>query len=68
MGEIDELSAIGHRVVHGGEQFQKPTLIDSNIVESIRDLCALAPLHNPANLTASKSACNYSPDTTGGRV
>ena len=50
MEAITELTGIGHRVVHGGEQFQTPTLIDQNIVTTIRDLCALAPLHNPANL------------------
>ena len=51
MEELAELSGIGHRVVHGGETFQTPTLIDNNIVATLRDLCALAPLHNPANLT-----------------
>lgn len=51
MGELAELSGIGHRVVHGGETFQAPTLIDNNVVASIRDMCSLAPLHNPANLT-----------------
>lgn len=51
MGELAELSGIGHRVVHGGETFQVPTLIDSSTVATIRDMCALAPLHNPANLT-----------------
>jgi acetate kinase len=44
------LSAIGHRVVHGGERFQAPTLIDPQVVAAIRDMCTLAPLHNPANL------------------
>ncbi len=51
MAKLTELSAIGHRVVHGGETFQAPTLIDDAVVASIRDMCALAPLHNPANLT-----------------
>lgn len=44
------LSAIGHRVVHGGETFTQPTLIDPAVIESIRALIPLAPLHNPANL------------------
>jgi acetate kinase len=47
---IRELDAIGHRVVHGGEVFQKPTLIDETVIATIRDLIPLAPLHNPANL------------------
>lgn len=51
MGEMSELSGIGHRVVHGGEQFQAPTLINNTIVATLRELCALAPLHNPSNLT-----------------
>lgn len=45
-----ELFGIGHRVVHGGERFQKPTLITEEVVAAIRSLIPLAPLHNPANL------------------
>jgi acetate kinase len=48
-GESD-LFGIGHRVVHGGERFQEPTLITGEVVAAIRDLIPLAPLHNPANL------------------
>ncbi|QSA97842.1 acetate/propionate family kinase [Methylococcus sp. EFPC2] len=44
------LSAIGHRVVHGGVTFTRPALVDSEVIEAIRDLIPLAPLHNPANL------------------
>jgi acetate kinase len=44
------LTAIGHRVVHGGEEFSAPVLIDDTVEEAIRRLCRLAPLHNPANL------------------
>jgi acetate kinase len=47
---IDELDAVGHRVVHGGEVFQKPTLVNREVIETIRSLIPLAPLHNPANL------------------
>jgi acetate kinase len=45
-----ELFGIGHRVVHGGEVFQEPTVIDDEVVTAIRRLIPLAPLHNPANL------------------
>jgi len=45
-----ELLGIGHRVVHGGDAFREPVLIDENVMETIRDLIPLAPLHNPANL------------------
>jgi acetate kinase len=48
--DLNELSGIGHRVVHGGEAFWKPTLIIDKVVDAIRDMVPLAPLHNPANL------------------
>ena len=44
------LDAIGHRVVHGGERFRSPTLIDREVVEALRAMSPLAPLHNPPNL------------------
>ena len=47
---IDELDAVGHRVVHGGATFDQPTLITQKVIDTIRDLIPLAPLHNPANL------------------
>jgi acetate kinase len=47
---LSDLAAIGHRVVHGGEDFQAPTLIDERVLEGIRANIPLAPLHNPANL------------------
>ncbi len=45
-----DLLGIGHRVVHGGERFHEPTLIDKEVIEAMRALVPLAPLHNPANL------------------
>jgi acetate kinase len=51
-----ELLGIGHRVVHGGEAFREPVLIDENVLETIRDLIPLAPLHNPANLLGIEAA------------
>lgn len=48
--DLHELSGIGHRVVHGGEAFWKPTLINDKVADVIREMIALAPLHNPANL------------------
>jgi acetate kinase len=44
------LVAVGHRVVHGGDRFADPVLIDDDVVATIRELIPLAPLHNPANL------------------
>jgi acetate kinase len=51
-----ELLGIGHRVVHGGEAFRDPALIDEKVLETIRDLIPLAPLHNPANLLGIEAA------------
>ena len=56
-----ELSAIGHRVVHGGEEFKEPTLIDKKVVDTIRRLSPLAPLHNPANLLGIEVAMQSAP-------
>jgi len=47
---IDELDAVGHRVVHGGSTFDQPTLITQKVIDTIHNLIPLAPLHNPANL------------------
>jgi len=48
--KIEGVDAVGHRVVHGGEEFKKPTLIDASVIRKIKQYCLLAPLHNPANL------------------
>jgi acetate kinase len=45
-----DLVAIGHRVVHGGERFVRPTRLDDGVLDAIEELTPLAPLHNPANL------------------
>ncbi|MGH3680325.1 MAG: acetate kinase, partial [Natronosporangium sp.] len=46
--DLDRLSAVGHRVVHGGARFTEPTRIDDAVVAGIAALVPLAPLHNPA--------------------
>jgi acetate kinase len=51
-----EIEAIGHRVVHGGDVFSEPVRIDDDVVEVIRELVPLAPLHNPANLAGIEAA------------
>ena len=48
---LNEINGVGHRVVHGGEQFSSSVVIDENVAQTIKDLSDLAPLHNPANLT-----------------
>ncbi len=50
------IEAVGHRVVHGGDVFSEPTRIDDDVVEVIRRLVPLAPLHNPANLAGIEAA------------
>ena len=47
---LEDIHAVGHRVVHGGERFQHSTLIDDKVITGIEDCIDLAPLHNPANL------------------
>jgi acetate kinase len=56
------LDAVGHRVVHGGTRFLAPTLVDDRVVAAIRDLAALAPLHNPANAAGIEVARALRPD------
>ncbi len=61
--ELSQLAAIGHRVVHGGEHFREPVLIDASVVERIQDMIPLAPLHNPANLMGIEVALQQAPET-----
>ena len=51
-----QLRAVGHRVVHGGPDFSEPVLIDDGVVDRIRALSPLAPLHNPAAVTGIEAA------------
>ncbi|WP_438989868.1 acetate/propionate family kinase [Polaribacter sp.] len=53
---VDEIEAVGHRVVHGGNKFSKTVIVTDDVKNSIRDLYDLAPLHNPANLTGIEIA------------
>jgi acetate kinase len=50
------LTAVGHRVVHGGPRFTRPTLIDDDVLAAIRELVPLAPLHNPAGIAGIEAA------------
>jgi acetate kinase len=56
IGRESELLGIGHRVVHGGDVFSGPRMIDDEVIAAIRDLIPLAPLHNPANLLGIETA------------
>jgi acetate kinase len=57
-----ELAAIGHRVVHGGQSFTHPTVVDDIVLAEIERLIPVAPLHNPANLTGIRTARALRPD------
>jgi acetate kinase len=58
----DEIAAVGHRVVHGGEKFHDSVIIKDSVKKAIRDCFELAPLHNPANLTGIEACEEIMPD------
>lgn len=58
----EKLFGIGHRVVHGGEYFDEPVLIDEKVEAQIEELTSLAPLHNPINLLAVRISKKFLPD------
>jgi len=60
---INEISAIGHRVVHGGEEFNKSTLITAEVIKYVEKYCELAPLHNPPALLGIKACKAVLADT-----
>lgn len=62
LSSIEDLDAVGHRVVHGGSDFSEPTLVSKEVIETIRSLIPLAPLHNPANLQAIEIIAKAHPD------
>lgn len=56
------LSAVGHRVVHGGSRFSAPALVDDHVLDVLRELSPLAPLHNPVNIVGIERARETFPD------
>jgi len=58
---LSEIRAVGHRVVHGGEKFAKPVLIDRAVIKAIKEHSELAPLHNPVNLAGIRAITNLMP-------
>lgn len=59
---LDEIGAIGHRTVHGGEKFNKSVLIDDEVIKSIEECSSLAPVHNPASLVGIRACQELMPD------
>ena len=60
---MDEIKAVGHRVVHGGERFSSSVLIDDEVMKAIEANIELAPLHNPANIMGINACRNVMPNT-----
>ena len=60
---LDEIGAVGHRVVHGGEKFTAPTLITDDVIKVIDECTPFAPLHNPANIIGINACRELMPDT-----
>jgi acetate kinase len=60
---LDEIGAVGHRIVHGGEKFAASTIITDDVVKAIEECNDLAPLHNPANLIGINACKTLMPST-----
>lgn len=59
---FDEIQAVGHRVVHGMEKFNKSVLITPEVIEKVKECYPVAPLHNPANITGIEAVSEILPD------
>ncbi len=62
LSSLDEIEAVGHRVVHGGETFKDSVLIDEDVEEAIQEAFDIAPLHNPPNLQGIRAAKEHLPN------
>lgn len=65
ISNLDEIQAVGHRVVAGGEYFDRSVVITEDVMNKIDELSELAPLHNPANLTGIKICKKLLPNAMG---
>jgi acetate kinase len=63
IGPRERIAAVGHRVVHGGDAFSEPTRVDATMLDTLRSLNALAPLHNPANILGIEAGLAALPDS-----
>ncbi len=59
---MDELSAVGHRIVHGGETFKGSAIVTDEVIEEIAELSELAPLHNPASVAGIRAVKSILPN------
>jgi len=62
LGSVRELDAVGHRVVHGGEQFASSVRLDDQVLQALYDNVPLAPLHNPPNIQGIEAVTALLPD------
>ena len=63
VASLDEIGAVGHRVVHGGEKFAQSVVLDREVLAAVEECNDLAPLHNPANLIGIEACRKLMPDT-----
>ena len=63
ISSMEEIGAVGHRVVHGGEKFARSVKINEEVMAAIEECNPLAPLHNPANIIGIKACQKLMPDT-----
>ncbi len=63
ISSMDEIGAVGHRVLHGGEKFTESVVINDTVMDAIRENIPLGPLHNPANLMGIKACQEVMPNT-----
>ena len=63
LNNMDEINAVGHRVVHGGEKFADSTIISDEVIKEMEEVSDLAPLHNPPNLAGIKVCNSMMPET-----
>ena len=60
--DLDQIRAVGHRTVHGGDKFRSTVVIDDDVLEGLRELSPLAPLHNPPGIAGIEAAREVLPD------
>jgi acetate kinase len=62
ISSMSEISGVGHRVLHGGEKFHSPALINDDVMDAIKECIPLGPLHNPANIMGIEGCAEEMPD------
>ena len=63
ISDVNEIGAVGHRVVHGAEKFTDSTIIDGDVLNGIKECIEIAPLHNPPNIIGIEACMNLLPGT-----